>query len=41
MVLTDINTAPNAGLKTIPAEYNTPAAKGMAIILYAVAQIRF
>jgi hypothetical protein len=41
IVLNDINTAPTAGLKTIPAEYKTPAASGIAITLYPVAQIKF
>jgi hypothetical protein len=40
-VLSDINTAPTAGLNRIPIELNTPAAKGIAIILYPVAHMRF
>jgi 4-hydroxybenzoate polyprenyltransferase len=32
-VLADISTAPSAGLKTIPHEYKTPAASGIAITL--------
>jgi hypothetical protein len=41
IVLNDINTAPKAGLITIPCLYKIPAAKGNAIMLYAVAQTKF
>ena len=33
IVLSDINTAPTAGLSTIPFHANTPAANGMATTL--------
>ena len=41
IVLKDIKAAPNAGLNKIPRENNTPAANGIAIILYPVAHQRF
>src|SRR4030095_1272850 len=41
IVLKLIKTAPIAGSRTNPVEYKTPAAKGIAIALYPVAQIRF
>jgi len=40
-VLSDMNTAPNAGPSIIPAPASTPAASGMANELYPVAQMRF
>ena len=41
IVLKLINTAPTAGPRTNPLLYKTPAANGMAKLLYAVAQTRF
>lgn len=41
MVLADINTAPMAGVKMIPYADRTPAARGMAKILYPAPQARF
>ncbi len=40
-VESDMRTAPIAGLNTIPQATATPAASGMATILYPVAQKRF
>ncbi len=36
-----MKTAPNAGGRRISYLYKTPAAKGMATVLYPVAQIKF
>ncbi len=41
IVLKDINAAPIAGLKIIPNGKSTPAANGIATILYPVAHPRF
>jgi hypothetical protein len=41
IVLAVIKTAPAAGLNKMPSLNSTPAAKGNAITLYPVAQIRF
>ena len=40
-VLSDMSTAPMAGLRRMPAPYSAPAASGMAKTLYPVAQARF
>ncbi len=37
----DISTAPQAGLSTMPAEESTPAASGIATMLYPAAHQRF
>ena len=37
----DINTAASAGCRITPLNARAPAARGNAIILYAVAQKRF
>ncbi len=39
-VLSDISTAPSAGLRSILKGYRTPAARGIATTLYPVAQAR-
>src|SRR4030043_933066 len=41
IVLSDIKTAPTAGLRRIPRGNKIPAARGIAMTLYPVAQPRF
>src|SRR5688500_16626712 len=41
MVLNDMSTAPRAGCSRIPHPANTPAARGMATMLYPAAHHRF
>ena len=41
IVLSDISTAPTAGLSTTPCRCSTPAASGMATMLYPAAHHRF
>ena len=40
-VLSDVSAAPSAGVISIPCGYSTPAANGIANMLYPVAQNKF